>query len=167
MSYTMTFSFYDEPGESLTPLYVDSSGTPGAQVSSSGDFEFNGWYGFTLIINDAYRGFVGFFLGMTCIALFAINPQEGENLDIKSSTLEIKGPGGISYPVTVSDTSNNPIQGAQVWLTSDPDGDNVVAGTLLTDSSGTAIFEVPAGTYFLWRMHSRYTIPNPKTVTVS
>ena len=28
MSYTMTFSFYDEPGESLTPLYVDSSGTP-------------------------------------------------------------------------------------------------------------------------------------------
>ena len=104
---------------------------------------------------------------MTCIALFAINPQEGENLDIKSSTLEIKGPGGISYPVTVSDTSNNPIQGAQVWLTSDPEGDNVVAGTLLTDSSGTAIFEVPTGTYFLWRMHSRYTIPNPKTVTVS
>ena len=167
MSYTMNYSFFDESGESLTPLYVDSTGTTGAQVSSSGNFEFNGWYGFTLIINEEYQGFIGFFLGMTCRALFAINPQEGENLDIKSSTLEIKGPGGISYPVTVSDTSNNPIQGAQVWLTSDPEGDNVVAGTLLTDSSGTAIFEVPAGTYFLWRMHSRYTIPNPKTVTVS
>ena len=167
MSYTMNYSFFDESGESLTPLYVDSTGTTGAEVRSAGNFELNGWYGFTLIINEEYQGFIGFFLGTTCRALFATNPQEGENLDIKSSTLELKGPGGISYPVTVTDTSNNPIQGVQVWLTSDPEGDNVVAGTLLTDSSGTATFEVPAGTYFLWRLSGKYTIPNPKTVTVS
>jgi hypothetical protein len=167
MSYTMTFSFFDEPGQSLTPRYVDLTGASGAAVSSTGNFELVGWYGFTLVINDGYRGFVGFFNDTACISLFAVNPQEGENLDIKSSTLNVKGPGGISYPVTVTDTSNNPIQGAQVWLTSDPDGDNVVAGTLLTDSSGTVIFEVPAGTYFLWRLHGKYTIPNPKTVMVS
>jgi hypothetical protein len=168
MSYTLTYSFFDNPGQSLTPHYVDTTGAVGAAVPSSGSFEKDGWYGFTLNVQDGYRGFVAFLDGSSnCIAMFATNPQEGENSDAKTSTLDIKGPGGVRYPVVVSDTSNNPIQGAQVWLTSDPAGDNLVAGTLITDSTGTAIFEVPAGTYFLWRLHSKYTIPNPKTVTVS
>jgi hypothetical protein len=168
MAYTLTYSFFDTPGQSLTPHYVDATGAVGAAVPSSGSFEKNGWYGFTLNVADAFQGFVAFLdSSNNCIAMFACNPQEGENLDEKTSLLNIKGPGGIRFPVTVQDTSNNPVPGAQVWLTSDRAGDNLVAGTLVTDSTGTAIFEVPPGTYFLWRLHSKYTIPNPKTVTVS
>lgn len=165
--YILTYSLDADTGLTLTPKYVDETGSVGATVSSANNFEITGWYGFTLIVNAGYRGYIGFFDGSNnLVAMFATNPEEGENLDVKVSTLKSVGPGGISYPVTVLDISNNPIEGAQVWITTDPGGRNTIAGTLISDSTGTVTFELPAGNYFLWRIATGFMFPNPKTITV-
>lgn len=60
------------------------------------------------------------------------------------------GPG--ADPVTVRVLiADEPVPDADVWVTSDEEGDTTVAGTLQTDSSGLAVFMLDYGsTYYLW-----------------
>lgn len=169
MSYQLTFSIEAETsGLTLTPIYIGTAGTLGANVSVVSSFAIGKWYGLLLTINSSFRGYIGFYdQSNNLIVMFATNPQEAENLDVRVSALESVGPGGVSYPVCVRDTSNNPIAGAQVWLTSDAGGRTTIAGTLITDSTGTVTFEVPTGIYYLWRLAAGFTFPNPKSVTVN
>lgn len=75
------------------------------------------------------------------------------------------GPGSVSYTVTVDDGSN-PLDGAEVWVSTDSAGLNVVAGTLNTDAMGQVTFLLDAGSYYLWVSHSGYDATNPTAVTV-
>lgn len=77
------------------------------------------------------------------------------------------GSGALTYTVTVNDGSGNHIDGAEVWITTDADGDDVIAGTITTDASGIAVFTLDAGTYFLWKQKSGMNFTNPETIVVS
>lgn len=77
------------------------------------------------------------------------------------------GAGSISFPVTVNDESSNPIDGVEVWISTDSAGASVVAGTLHTSALGLATFVLDAGTYYLWRQKSGYNFTNPVAITVS
>lgn len=77
------------------------------------------------------------------------------------------GNGAISFPVTVNDEDSNPIDGVEVWITTDSGGTNVVAGTLSTDALGVATFMLDAGDYYVWRQQSGYNFTNPVAITVS
>lgn len=77
------------------------------------------------------------------------------------------GSGAISYTVTVNDESAQPLDGVEVWITSDSAGTTVVAGTLNTNAAGQVTFMLDAGTYYLWRQLSRYNFTNPLTITVA
>ena len=77
------------------------------------------------------------------------------------------GSGAISFPVTINDESSNPIDGVEVWVSTDSAGASVVAGTLHTSALGVATFMLDAGTYYLWRQKSGYNFTNPVTITVS
>lgn len=77
------------------------------------------------------------------------------------------GSGAVSFPVTINDEDGDPIDGVEVWITTDSAGTNVVAGTLSTDASGLATFMLDAGTYYLWRQKSGYNFTNPVTIVVS
>ena len=77
------------------------------------------------------------------------------------------GNGAISFPVTVNDEDSNPIDGVEVWITTDSGGTNVVAGTLSTDALGVATFMLDAGDYYVWRQASGYNFTNPVAITVS
>lgn len=79
----------------------------------------------------------------------------------------LAGSGAISFPITVQDEDSNPIDGVEVWVTTDSAGTNVVAGTLSTDALGLATFMLDAGTYYVWRQKSGYNFTNPVTITVS
>lgn len=60
------------------------------------------------------------------------------------------GPGSDTVTVNVS-IGVTPVENAQVWITSDAEGTNVIAGTLITDSAGDAEFMLDDGlTYYLW-----------------
>lgn len=77
------------------------------------------------------------------------------------------GSGAISYPIEVEDQAGNPIDGVEVWVTTDSAGNNVVAGTLTTDALGIVTFMLDSGSYYLWRQHGNYNFSNPYAFTVS
>ena len=79
----------------------------------------------------------------------------------------LAGSGAISFPVTINDEDSNPIDGVEVWVSTDSAGTNVVAGTLSTDALGLATFMLDAGAYYVWRQKSGYNFANPVTITVS
>ncbi|HEV7297927.1 MAG TPA: SGNH/GDSL hydrolase family protein [Tepidisphaeraceae bacterium] len=63
---------------------------------------------------------------------------------------DLRGPGAslVTIPLTVDGA---PLADADVWITSDAAGANVIAGTLQTDSAGEATFLLDAGlTYYVW-----------------
>lgn len=92
----------------------------------------------------------------------------GTNLDAQISTIGgAVGSGATAYTVTVNDENGAPLDGAEVWVTSDLAGTSVIAGTLSTNASGQATFMLDAGTYYLWRQLSRYNFTNPLTITVT
>jgi len=76
------------------------------------------------------------------------------------------GGGSISYTVTVNDASSNPLDGAELWVTTDSAGTNIIAsGT--TNALGQFTFQLDAGGYYLWVRHSGYNRDNPTAITVS
>jgi len=77
------------------------------------------------------------------------------------------GSGAIEweYTLTRSDTGA-PIDGADVWVTSDAAG-TVVLASGTTDSFGQVTFYLDAGTVYVWRQKSGYNFTNPDTETVS
>jgi hypothetical protein len=77
------------------------------------------------------------------------------------------GSGGTLEVITVSDAISDPIQGAEVWISSDVAGNNIIAGTLNTNSAGQASFMLDPGTYYVWINAADYNESNPYTITVS
>lgn len=167
MSYNLAFSIEATADLTITPTYIDINGDSGTNVTITNQFVLGTWYGLTLSIASAYQGYIGFYdQSNNLLALYAVNPQEAENLDVKVSSVNSIGPGGYPFTYCVKSTSNLPIAGAQVWITTDPGGRNVIAGTLISDSTGNVTFEIPSGNYYLWVIAPSYTFPNPKIITV-
>ncbi len=81
--------------------------------------------------------------------------------------MQSQGAGAITWTYTLTDSvSGNPIDGAEVWVSSDSVGSNVIAsGT--TNQSGIVTFYLDAGTVYLWRKKSGYNFTNPDQETVS
>jgi hypothetical protein len=86
------------------------------------------------------------------------------NLIAPSSSI---GAGSVEYTITVQDNSSNPLDGAEVWVTTDEAGTNVVAGTLNTDALGLVTFLLDPGNYWVWVQHSGYNGTNPTSITVT
>lgn len=83
-------------------------------------------------------------------------------LDKYSSNL-----GSGATQVNVSVVSNSvPLVGARVWITTDAQGTNIVAGTVLTDTNGVATFFLNTGTYYAWVSDPGYQGTLPMVVTV-
>ena len=75
------------------------------------------------------------------------------------------GSGAIAHTVSVS-VGGSPLAGADVWVTTDQAGNFVVAGTLVTDASGSVTFQLDAGDYYQWVQLSGYNFSNPSSITV-
>ncbi len=72
-----------------------------------------------------------------------------------------------TYTLTSTVAPNNPIADADVWVTSDEAGNNVIAsGT--TDANGVVTFYLDDGsTVYVWRQKSGWNFTNPDTEVVS
>ena len=81
--------------------------------------------------------------------------------------LSVGGSGAVSHQVTICDVDDQPISGAEVWVSTDIAGQTVVAGTLTTDKSGNATFMLDQGTFYLWQNSTRFNFQNPTKFTVS
>lgn len=76
------------------------------------------------------------------------------------------GSGSTAYTNTVTDDSSNPLDGVEVWITSDVTGASTVASTT-TNTLGSFTVYLDPGTYYLWLAKGGYNFPNPTTITVS
>lgn len=59
-------------------------------------------------------------------------------------------PGAVQYIIHVQDNSSQAIDGAEVWVSNDADGDDVVDGVRQTNTNGDATFLLDPGTYYAW-----------------
>jgi hypothetical protein len=75
------------------------------------------------------------------------------------------GSGSTSTTVTVND-GVNPIDGVDVWVSTDSAGTNVIARGS-TGALGTVVFMLDAGTYYAWKQLAGYDFTNPQSFTVS
>jgi hypothetical protein len=77
------------------------------------------------------------------------------------------GSGAITFTYTLtSSVDGTAIESAQVWVTTDIAGTNVIASGY-TNASGQVTFYLDAGTYYVWRQKSGWNFSNPDTETVS
>jgi hypothetical protein len=75
------------------------------------------------------------------------------------------GAGSISWDITIL-VGGNPVDGVDVWITTDLAGSNVIARGD-TNDSGVATFLLDVGTYYAWKQLAGYTFTNPESFTVS
>jgi len=75
------------------------------------------------------------------------------------------GSGSTSTTLTVDD-GVNPIDGVDVWVSTDSAGTNVIARGS-TGALGTVVFMLDAGTYYAWKQLAGYDFTNPQSFTVS
>jgi hypothetical protein len=76
------------------------------------------------------------------------------------------GPGGVAT-IVLCQVSGVPKDGVEVWITTDEEGANTVAGPIETDALGKAEFMLDAGAYFTWRQLAGYNFTNPTALTVT
>jgi len=79
----------------------------------------------------------------------------------------VAGAGSVQRTIALL-CGGNPVIGAEVWLTTDPAGGNVVAGTETTNDAGQVTFLVDVGlTYYVWckSADARFSNPTPWQVT--
>ena len=92
---------------------------------------------------------------------------DGGRLDLLlDEVASIDGAGSVTCNVYTRTGAGNPIDGVDVWITSDAAGTNVTAGTLTSDDAGLTTFYLDAGTHYLWRQLAGYMFTNPQTMTV-
>lgn len=101
-------------------------------------------------------------------AAAAIRGADNDTLKTLSDqidTIDTNGAGSISTTITVND-GINPIDGVDVWISTDSAGTNVVARGS-TGALGTVTFWLDAGTYYAWKQLAGYDFTNPQSFTVS
>lgn len=76
------------------------------------------------------------------------------------------GSGAVLVTMTITDIQGNPQQDTEVWITSDPAGENVVAGTLETNVQGVVAFALDPGVHYRWAQKNGVQFTNPQQFTV-
>lgn len=76
------------------------------------------------------------------------------------------GTGSIAWTYTLTEPPAIPIADAEVWITTDIGGANIIASGR-TDQYGAVTFYLNAGTVYVWCRKSGYTFTNPDTEVVS
>jgi len=88
-------------------------------------------------------------------------------LSLSANIIDL-GAGAISWTYTLTDSvTGGPIDGAEVWVTSDSAGLYVLASGI-TDSAGQITFMLDAGDYYIWAKKSGYNmdaLPDLETVS--
>jgi hypothetical protein len=75
------------------------------------------------------------------------------------------GAGATEWDITIL-VSGSPVDGVEVWVTTDAAGTNMVASGV-TDALGVVTFFLDPGTYYAWKQLAGYNFTNPESFTVT
>lgn len=76
------------------------------------------------------------------------------------------GIGAVVCVLTIKDSLDAPIQDAEVWVSEDVGGTNVVAGVKETNVNGEVVFSLDPGTHYRWVQSNSFNFANPQPFTV-
>ena len=79
--------------------------------------------------------------------------------------LDPMGAGSVATVITIND-GTNPLDGVDVWASTDSGGTNVVERRY-TNASGQVTLYLDPGTYYIWKTLSGYNFTNPSTLVVT
>lgn len=102
-----------------------------------------------------------------------ITDDTGETAAVDGSVAKISqgtasiGSGALVVTITTKTDGGVPLDGVEVWITSDAAGNNVVAGTVCSDAAGLTTFMLDAATYYVWKQLAGYDFTNPTAIVVS
>jgi hypothetical protein len=166
--YTLRYTFSASAGLTVAVNLLNDTGAIIQPATVLDSFEIAGSYGFTIRNPTQFMGYLGFYntADDSLIALFSVNPQEAENMNIPSSQIGTPTPGGFLFSFTVVNYLDVPLSGVAVWITNDSAGLDVVAGTFYSDVNGRIQCTLPAGDFYLWRRHPAWNFDNPKAISV-
>jgi len=86
---------------------------------------------------------------------------------INTNAASIAGPGADACTIEVL-VGGSPLADADVWITNDSPGNNMVAGTLQTDSNGEAVFLLDdTNVYYLWAQKDGFNAIQGQQFTAS
>jgi hypothetical protein len=165
MAYTSTFSMAlgaSKAGLTLAAQIMDTTGANVGSEITAGFVEIGGGaYMLTASIPDSHRGGLKVYqsgVPATILAFAAINPEE-----LEPET----GGGAITFTYTLTSSVDAvPIADADVWVTSDLAGTNILASGK-TNQNGVVTFYLDAGTVYVWRSKSGWDFTNPDTEVVA
>lgn len=174
MTYTLSFTLgLGTAGYSdLRAQLFDTAGTNSGSAISSGFAEIgSGWYTWNYAsIPNGFRGGVKFYRNSapsTILACGAINPEDAEYLDTRVSGVLGTGNGAIDFTYTLTNSvDGSPIENADIWITSDSAGSNLLASGQ-TDANGQITFFLDAGTVYVWRQKAGWDFNNPDAEVIS
>jgi hypothetical protein len=86
-------------------------------------------------------------------------------LDGYISDVQTLGAGAINWEVNVN-VGADPLDGVDVWVSTDIGGTNVIAHGS-TDDNGKVMFMLDAGIYYAWKQLAGYSFTNPETMVVA
>jgi hypothetical protein len=149
-------------GSGFTLEISKNGGAFGASAGTKAEIS-NGWYSYEATAGEADT------LGPVAIKVTHASIIQ-QNLEY---IVEQRTPGASYFTYTVRDTvTTNPIEGVEVWITTDVAGVNVIWNGD-TDTFGAARDDdgdlplLDPGTYFFWSQKAGYTFPNPDTEIVT
>ena len=145
-------------GSGLTVQLLKSSASAFITMSGSKSEVGGGWYrGIADVENSDTRGEIS-------VKVTGAGAQQ-QNLVYQVGDPR-EGFGAIAHTINVV-VDGNAIDGAEVWLTLDVAGSDLVAGTLTTNAQGNVTFYLDGGTYYVWIQHGNHNFTNPTTITVA
>jgi hypothetical protein len=100
------------------------------------------------------------------ITIYTAAATWNERIDVAVSSRVSQGAGALTRTLGVT-VSGNPLEGASVWIATDAAGTNIVAGPLVTSSSGIVTLLLDAGSYYAWVQKDGYAAIVAEPVTVS
>jgi hypothetical protein len=82
-------------------------------------------------------------------------------IDAAISTAVCDGPGAAPYEIIINDPDGNPLDGVNVWISTDLAGANVIFNGF-TDTFGKVTPMLDAGDYFAWKQLAGFVFTNPQ-----
>lgn len=163
VSNTIVFVMVDTSGTEVTGLgasYTLELRKPGGSFAASAGTKSeiaNGWYQYVSTAGEADTA------GSLAIRVTGAGCAQ-QNL-VAMVGASHAGFGATSKTLTINDGSN-PLDGVEVWLTTDSAGSNKVASGI-TDALGQVTFYLDAGTYYVWQQIAGYEPGYVGTTTVT
>lgn len=77
------------------------------------------------------------------------------------------GSGSNTCTLTIKDVDSVVVDGAAVWISTDENGANVVAGTKYSSATGIVTFMLDDGDYWCWKQAAGHAFDNPEEFTVA